>query len=329
MDHTFFKLEVPHQVGLHERGEHAARRAVHVDADRQLRMLLVVRLHQLVELLHVVELAGVGDAEDGRDADGVVVHVVHDRVHVQRQMVLLKRHEAHLDVPVAAELLPAHLVAGGDHQVRALLGVDVDAGVLRQLLPAEQHARGRPACRPRTSRRWTCPWAPRRGSACHRSPIMATQRFSRSAVMGYSSLSMAFFSMRLGHDLRGHGLHVGLAERGEVLRGVALDGQVLLDHLVGDARLDRLVVHLEARHGHIGCLGAEDGRRVLGAFVHAVEDLAGRCLFLHENLLFRSVIPTLSPRATERACWCRCPSRAAGRAYPGRRGERPRPPRPR
>ena len=33
------------------------------------------------------------------------------------------------------------------------------------------------------------------GFACHRSPIMATQRFSRSAVMGYSSLSMAFFSM--------------------------------------------------------------------------------------------------------------------------------------
>ena len=45
---------------------------------------------------------------------------------------------------------------------------------------------------------------------------------------------------RLGHDLRGHGLHVRLAERGEVLRGVALDGQILLDHLVRDTRLDRL-----------------------------------------------------------------------------------------
>ena len=33
------------------------------------------------------------------------------------------------------------------------------------------------------------------GFACHKSAIMATQRFSRSAVMGYSSLSMAFFSM--------------------------------------------------------------------------------------------------------------------------------------
>ena len=33
------------------------------------------------------------------------------------------------------------------------------------------------------------------GFACHKSPIMATQRFSRSAVMGYSSLSMAFFSI--------------------------------------------------------------------------------------------------------------------------------------
>ena len=322
------QLEVPHQVGLHERGEHAARRAVDVDADRQLRMLLVVRFHQLVELLHVVELAGVGDAEDGRNADGVVVHVVHDRVHVQRQMVLLKRHEVHLDVPIAAELLPAHLVACGDHQVRALLGVDVDAGVLRQLLPAEQHAAAaQHAGRGRAD-----------GGRAHgllgRVGMPQIADHGDAAVLevgrhGVLVLVDGVLLHRLGHDLRGHGLHVGLAERGEVLRGVALDGQVLLDHLVGDARLDRLVVHLEARHGHIGCLGAEDGRRVLGAFVHAIEDLAGRCLFLHENLLFRSVIPTLSPRATERACWCRRPSRAAGRAYPGRRGERPRPPPPR
>ena len=216
------QLEVPHQVGLHERGEHAARRAVHVNADGQLRMILVVRLHQLVELLHVVELAGVRDAQDGRDADGVVVHVVHDRVHVQRQVVLLKRHEAHLDVPVAAEFFPAHLVARGNHQVGALRRVDVDARVLRQLLPAEQHAQA--AQHARLGRA--------DGGRAHgllgRVGMPQVADHGDAAVLevgrhGVLVLVDGILLHRLGHDLRGHGLHVRLAERGEVLRGVALD----------------------------------------------------------------------------------------------------------
>ena len=92
---------------------------------------------------------------------------------------------------------------------------------------------------------------------------------------------------RLGHDLGGHGLHVGLAERGEVLRGVALDGQVFLDHLIGYARLDRLIVHRKTRHRRIGRFGAKDRGQVLRALIHAVEDLARARLLFHENLLYR------------------------------------------
>ena len=253
-----------------------------MDANGQLRMLLIVRLHQLVELLHIVVLAGVGDAEDGRDADGVVVHVVHDRVHVQGQMVLLKRHEAHLDVPVAAELLPAHLVAGRDNEVRALRRVDVHARILRQLLPAEQHPEA--AQHARLGRA--------DGGRAHgllvgiRMPQVGDHGDAAVLEVGRHGVLVLVDGVllhNLGHDPRGHGLHVGLAERGKVLRGVALDGQILLDHLVGDARLDRLVVHLRARHLRIGRLAAEDGREVFRLLVHRIENCAGGCAFFHRK----------------------------------------------
>ena len=55
MDQTLGRLEVPHQVGLDERGDHAAGRAVHVDADGQLRRVLGCSFGQAASMpLHVV-----------------------------------------------------------------------------------------------------------------------------------------------------------------------------------------------------------------------------------------------------------------------------------
>ena len=59
-------------------------------------------LHRLVGAVH-------GRAEDGDDADGVLVDVVEQPVGGQVEDVALERHVARLDLPVVGELLPDHL----------------------------------------------------------------------------------------------------------------------------------------------------------------------------------------------------------------------------
>ena len=106
--------EVPLEVGRAERREEAAAGRVDVDVDVQpgLRLQPVERVG---DLLHRLVAAGVGDPQGRHHEDGVLVDPLE---HVLgRHHVLAVRHGdlAHLDVPVARELVPHDLNRPADH----------------------------------------------------------------------------------------------------------------------------------------------------------------------------------------------------------------------
>ena len=115
------QAEVPDEVGVDERRDERARGAVDVDGDveARLRLELVERLADLLDrLVGAVE----GRAEDRDDADRVLVAELHRLLGAEVEPVALHRHEAHLDVPVVGELLPADLDVDPHHEVRLAAG---------------------------------------------------------------------------------------------------------------------------------------------------------------------------------------------------------------
>jgi hypothetical protein len=102
------QAEVPLQVRVQEGRDEAAARRVHVDG-RLPPGLPVLGLEQVVEQLHVLELAVERGAQDRGDADGVLVHHLHRLLGVHHVVAVAQLHlpELHLEVP--RELLPANL----------------------------------------------------------------------------------------------------------------------------------------------------------------------------------------------------------------------------
>ncbi len=142
------------------------------------------------------------------------------------------RHEPGLDLPVTAELLPAHLDVRAHHQVR--LGrvrarrLPAGAPAPQQRHPAE-HARlarpGRGAARsPRCRRR-----VPQVGQDVHAAPLELGGL--RVLVLVDHVLGGA-----LGHQQLGLRLHPGGDERRQVEPGVAVQDQLVADHLQRGAR---------------------------------------------------------------------------------------------
>ena len=134
----------------------------------------------------VVLVTGEGRAEDGSDADRVLVDVRRDVVRADRVLVRLQRHDPRLDVEVAAELLPHHVHVATEDQVRAgrgrTRGLTALAPVPLQREPAQHDRLGRPL-------------GARSGGlagAWNRSASIRMQRCSISAVRGYSAWSMKF-----------------------------------------------------------------------------------------------------------------------------------------
>ncbi|CAH0195402.1 hypothetical protein SRABI128_01611 [Microbacterium sp. Bi128] len=70
------------------------------------------------DLLDRLVEAGVGLTEDRDDADGVLVDVLLQLEAVEHEVLLGDGHVTGLNVPVVAELLPHHLHAGREHEVR-------------------------------------------------------------------------------------------------------------------------------------------------------------------------------------------------------------------
>src|SRR5204863_575583 len=100
--------EVPLQVRLEDRRHEPARCAI--DVDRNVEALLVL---ELVEggrdLLHWLVAAVKGRAEDRDHPDRVLITLSDRLLGLQMEALTLHRDQARLYVPVAAELLPAHL----------------------------------------------------------------------------------------------------------------------------------------------------------------------------------------------------------------------------
>lgn len=124
--------EVPHDVFVEEGRDEAATGPVHVDRD----VPAVFGLDAVEfggDLGDGLVVAGVGDAEDGDDADGVLVDVLGELMGPQTGGVGLDRDLAQFDVEVAGELLPADL----DRPAHQIGPVDGQALGLAAGAPAE------------------------------------------------------------------------------------------------------------------------------------------------------------------------------------------------
>ena len=75
-------------------------------------------VERVADLLDRLVRAVEGRAEDRDDADRVLVAELHRLLGGEVEAVALHRHEAHLDVPVVGELLPADLDVDAHDDVR-------------------------------------------------------------------------------------------------------------------------------------------------------------------------------------------------------------------
>ena len=117
---------------------------------------------------------------------------------------------------------------------------------------------------------------------------MFTQRFSSSAVCGYSSLSIMFLSNVSAIRRSACGsIHV-VDERREVQPGVAVEHQLVVDELVRDVGVHLVVGHAVPRH-----------RAVLGKDVRTLLRASRRMLQCHWFPSFDRRLP-LIPRPSQR-----------------------------
>ncbi len=214
------EAEVPFGVRVQERPHERAARPV--DVQRDVEALVVLEPDEEgVDADDVVGMAGEGGAEHGRDADRVLVHVRLDVLGPDRVLALLERHDARLDVEVAAELLPDHVHVAAEHEVRRVRGL---AGRLAALapLPLEreraQHDRLRGPLRARSGR------LARRMEEVGQHPDAALLDLGRARVLRVVDEVAV---QALGDDPLRLGLHPGGHERREVALRVAVEHQLL------------------------------------------------------------------------------------------------------
>ena len=108
--------EVPLELGVDERRDERAGRAVDVDRDVEAGPLLQL-VERLADLLDRLVRALEGRAENRDDADRVLVAELDGLLGGEVEAVALHRDEAHLHVPVVRELLPADLDVDAHHDV--------------------------------------------------------------------------------------------------------------------------------------------------------------------------------------------------------------------
>ena len=185
-------------------------------------------------------MAGECGADHRRDADRVLVHVRLDVVGADRVLALLERHDARLDVEVAAELLPHDVHVAAEHEVRPIGGLAVRLPPLAPL-PLErqraQHDGLRGPLRARTRGLTGCV------EEVGQHPDAALLDLGRARILGVID-EVAVQALR--DDPLSLGLHPGGHERGEVALRVAVKHQLLPDQphrvLRRHARLGELVV---------------------------------------------------------------------------------------
>ena len=223
--------EVPFQIRLQERRDHRPRGSVDMDRDVEPRRRL-----DLIELRGDLRDRLVGarvrDAHDRDDADRVLVDVLLELEPVEHRVLLADGDESHLDVPVVAELLPAHLDRRAHDEVRLLgRGALGAAPMLPEPLEGEpaEHARFAGSGRRRADRAFRGRHAPQVGE----DPPAAVFDRRRGRVL---VLVDHVLVVRLLVETIGVLVHPGRDERGEVQTGVPVEHRLVVDDLVGGLR---------------------------------------------------------------------------------------------
>ena len=206
--------------------------------------------------------------------------------------VALHRHEAGLDLPVAAELLPAHLHVGAHHHVGPV--GRLAARSLSVAPPPLQRHPGEHGGLARARRRRA-----RRLVLVRRVPQPAQHVHAALLELGRARVLVLVDHVlveRLGHEPVGLGLHPRRDERREVEPGVAVEHELVAHELVR-----RVGIHLEFRDGV-----ARRASRLARARVHRAQDQRRevldelRCSAMGPPVL-RSAVPEVpggSPRGT-------------------------------
>ncbi len=171
-----------------------------------------------------------GRAEDRDDADRVLVALRDGLLGGEVEAVALHRDEAHLDVPVVGELLPADLDVDAHDEVRPVGGLALG---LAPLLPAPLEGQAAEHRRlARAGRR-----APGRLVGVRRVPEAAEDVHAAHLEVGCLRVLVLVDHVlveALGHELLGLRLHPRGDERGQVQARVAVEHQLVVDDLVGD-----------------------------------------------------------------------------------------------
>ncbi len=224
--------EVPHEVGIEERRDERARGAVHVDRHVEPRSLVQV-VERAGELLDGLVDTVVRDAEDRHHADRVLVHRCQHPLSGQVGLLLRDGHVPGLDVPIVRELLPDHLHRGAEDDVGC---VGRSAGRLPTLLPAAlqgeagEHARLRGADRGGADRGVRLRRVPEVGEDVH-APLLDGRGLRVLVLVDHVLIER--FRVQLGRL----GLHPGRDECRQVLAGVAVQQELVVDDLVGGVGL--------------------------------------------------------------------------------------------
>ena len=228
--------EVPVEIGVEERCDHRAGRAVDVDGHVHVSRRLE-RVERASDPCDVLVGAVVGRAEHRDDADGVVIAAL--RRPVERQVGGVGTHvdQASLDVEVAAELLPAHLNVGAHDEVRG--GGVLTRGMASVPPPVLEGQTSEHARLARARRRAACGLfvtggIPQRGEHVDAPPFEL--RDLRILVLVDHVLGGA-----LGHQRGRLGLHPRREECREVEPCVPIQHQLVMDDLVCAGRRDAAV----------------------------------------------------------------------------------------
>ncbi len=223
------KAEVPLEVRVEERRDHRSGRAVHVNRDVEPGLALIA-VQCVADVLDGLVRAVEGRAEDGDDADRVLVAARERLLCRHREPVALHRHESHLDVPVVRELLPADLHVDPHHDVgpvrRLPLGCTLLLPASLEREPAE-HRRLARSGRRAAGRLVGVRGVPEVGEDVDAAHLDLGGL--RVLVLVDHVLVEA-----LGHEPLGLRLHPGRDERRDVEPRVPVEHQLVVDDLVGD-----------------------------------------------------------------------------------------------
>ena len=175
-------------------------------------------------------------AEDGHDADRVLVDELQGLLGVELQAALLDGGVPGLDVPVAAELLPHDLDVDPHHEVRLVRG---EARRLAALAPAPlQRQPAEHDGLARAGRR-------RPGGLLVARGVPQVRDDLHAAALDRGRLRVLVLVdhvlvQRLGHEPVGLLVHERRDERREVLPGVAVEHELVVEQAVGHAWIHAL-----------------------------------------------------------------------------------------